>query len=152
MRSFSLITYLLTTRFVQMYLISSFLTQDWWLLLFSSFLCQSSNDTFHIVTSQDTPCPDEFSGVPCVSLQQYVFNPSINTGKVTFLFQTGNHKLATAFSASSANSYTLTGEDVNIECVSSTAQWNFLSIQQFHLRGISSSGVMEERISEIWKC
>ena len=62
-------------------------------------------DTFHIVTSQDTPCPGEFSGVPCVSLQQYVSNP--------------------------------TGEDVNIECVSSAAQWNFLSIQQVYMRGIN---------------
>ena len=125
------------TQLVKLYLISSFLLQSWWLLLFSCFLYQSSNaDTFHIVTSQDTPCPGEFSRVPCVSLQHYVSNPSINTGNITLLFQTGNHTLATAFSASSASSYTLTGEDVIIECVSSAAQWNFLSIQQVHMRGI----------------
>ena len=107
------------------------------ILFYFICLCQSSNaDTFHIVTSQDTTCPGEFSGVPCVSLQQYVSNPSIS-GNVTLLFQTGNHTLATVFSATSAISYTLTGEDVNIECVSSTAQWNFLSIKQVHMRGIS---------------
>ena len=93
-------------------------------------------DIFHIVTSQDTPCSGEFFGVPCVSLQLYVSNPSIS-GDATLLFQTGNHTLASAFSASSASSYKLTGEDVNIECVSSAAQWNFLSIQQVHMRGIS---------------
>ena len=132
-----LITYILT-QLVKIDLISSFLSQSWWLLLFSSFLYQRSNaDTFHIVASQDTPCPGEFSGVPCVSLQQYVSNPNINTSNITLLFQTGSHTLATAFSASSASSYTLTGEDVNIECVSSAAQWNFLSIQQVHMRGIS---------------
>ena len=131
------ITYTLT-QLVKMYLNYSFLLQSLWLLLFSSFLYQSSNaDTFHIVTSQDTPCPGEFSGVPCVSLQHYVSNPSIETGNITLLFQTGNHTLATAFSASSASSYTLTGEDVNIECVSSAAHWNFLSIQQVFMRGIS---------------
>ena len=127
-----------TTLIITMYMISSFLAQSWWFLLFSHLLYQSSNaDTFHIVTSQDTPCPGEFSGVPCVSLQQYVSNPSISTGNITLLFQTGNHTLASVFSASSASSYTLTGEDVNIECVSSAAQWNFLSIQQVHMRGIS---------------
>ena len=119
-----------------MFIIFSYLPHIWWVLFI--YLSQSSNaDTFHIVTSQDTPCPGEFSGVPCVSLQQYVSNPSISTGNITFLFQTGNHTLASAFSASSASSYTLTGEDVSIECVSSAAQWNFLSIQQVHIRGIS---------------
>ena len=127
-----------TSQIITMYKISLFLSQNWWLLLFSSFLYQSSNaDNFHIVTSPDTPCPGEFSGVPCVSLQQYVSNPSISTGNITLLFQTGNHTLASAFSASSASSYTLTGEDINIECVSSAVQWNFLSIQQVHMRGIS---------------
>ena len=121
-----------------MFLIFSFCQHTWWPIFCFSYLCQSSNaDTFHIVTSQDTPCPGEFSGVPCVSLQHYVSNPSIDTGNVTLLFQTGNHTLATAFSASSASSYTLTGEDVNIECVSSAAQWNFLSIQKAYMRGIS---------------
>ena len=105
-------------------------------LIFACFSLTNA-ETFYIVTSQETPCPGEFSGVPCVSLQHYVSNPSINTGNVTLLFQTGNHTLATAFSASSASSYTLAGEDVNIECVSSAAQWNFLSIQQVHMRGIS---------------
>ena len=125
------------TQLVRMCSISLFLSQSWWLLLFSSFLCQSSNaDTFHIVTSKDTPCPGEFSGVPCVSLQYYVSNPSIS-GNIILLFQTGNHTMASVFSAFSASSYTLTGEDVNIECVSSAAQWNFLSIQQVHMRGIS---------------
>ena len=121
-----------------MFIIFSFCAHIRWVLFCLIYLCQSSNaDTFHIVTSQDTPCPGEFSGVPCVSLQQYVSNPSISTGNITFLFQTGNHTLATVFSASSASSYTLTGEDVNIKCVSSAAQWNFLSIQQVHIRGIS---------------
>ena len=107
-------------------------------MLLSSFLYQRSNaDTFHIVTSQETSCPGEFSGVPCLSLQHYASNPSINTGNITLLFQSRNHTLATAFSVISASSYTLTGEDVIIECVSSAAQWTFLSIQQVHMRGIS---------------
>ena len=128
----------LTDSVSRMYLTSLFLSSVWWLWFISSFFYPHSDaDTFHIVTSQDTLCPGALSGIPCVSLQQYVSNPSIHTGNITLLFQTGNHTLASIFSASSASSYTLTGEDVNIECVSSAAQWNFLSVQQVYMRGIS---------------
>lgn len=94
-------------------------------------------DTFHIVTSLETPCPGEFSGVPCLTLQQYVSNPSINSGDVTLLFETGSHTLGSDFSASLATKYSLSGDNVNIECISTTARLHFQSIQEVHVRGIN---------------
>ncbi len=104
-------------------------------LLLSGFN-QAVGDTFDIVTSLETLCPGEFSGVPCLTLQQYVSNPSIS-GNVTLLFETGNHTLGSVFSASSAMKYSLSGDNVNIKCVSSTAQLNFQSIQEVYISGIN---------------
>ncbi len=109
-----------------MYLLSALFLQG---LLLSGFN-QAVGNTFHIVTSLETPCPGEFSGVPCLTLQQYVSNPSISTGNVTLQFERGNHTLGSAFSASSAMKYSLSGDNVNVECVSSIAQLNFQSIQE----------------------
>ncbi len=106
------------------------------LLIYCNFYT-AVGDTFNIVTSLETPCPGEFSGVPCLTLQQYVSNPSISTGNVTLLFETGNHTLGSVFSASSAMKYSLSGDNVNIECVSSIAQLNFQSIQEVYISGIN---------------
>ncbi len=106
------------------------------LLIYCNFYTAVGH-TFDIVTSLETPCPGEFSGVPCLTLQQYVSNPSISTGNVTLLFETGNHTLGSAFSASSAVKYSLSGDNVNIECVSSIAQLNFQSIQKVYISGIN---------------
>ncbi len=94
-------------------------------------------NTFHMVTSTEAQCPGEFSGVPCLTLQQYVSNPSISTGNVTLLFKTDNHTLGSAFSASSAMKYSPSGDNVNIECVFSIAQLNFQSIQEVYISGIN---------------
>ncbi len=115
-----------------MYLLSALFLQG---LLLSGFN-QAVGNTFHIVTSLETPCPGEFSGVPCLTLQQYVSNPSIS-GNVTLLFETGNHTLGSVFSASSAMKYSLSGDNVNIECVSSIAQLNFQSMQEVYISGIN---------------
>ncbi len=106
------------------------------LLIYCNFYT-AIGDTFDIVTSLETPCPGEFSGIPCLTLQQYVSNPSSSTGNVTLLFETGNHTLGSAFSASSAVKYSLSGDNVNIECISSIAQLNFQSIQEVYISGIN---------------
>ncbi len=106
------------------------------LLVYCNFYT-AVGDTFDIVTSLETPCPGEFSGVPCLTLQQYVSNPSISTGNVTLLFETGSHTLESAFSAFSAMKYSLSGDNVNIECISSIAQLNFQSIQEVYISGIN---------------
>ena len=93
-------------------------------------------DTFHIVTSQSSSCPGEFSGVPCLTLQQYVSNPSIDTS-TTLLFQTGNHSLDTTFSATSAILFSMTGSNVTIECTSSLSQITFSLIQEVYISGVT---------------
>ena len=103
------------------------------LLILSSIDVTASN-TFHIVTSLDSPCPGEFVGVPCLTLQQYVFNPSINDN-TTLLFESGNHTLSSPFTATAAMKYNLSGSDVEVECFSA-AKFTFVAIQQVYISGI----------------
>ena len=49
-------------------------------------------DTYHIVTSTSSPCPGEFIGKPCLSLQQYASSPSQDSN-VTLVIESGTHKL-----------------------------------------------------------
>jgi len=88
------------------------------------------------MTSPGSPCPGEFSEVPCPTLQQYVSNPSI-AANTTLLFQTGNHSLGSAFYATSAILFSMTGSDVNIECTSSLAQMSFSAVQVVYINGVT---------------
>ncbi len=99
----------------------------------------ATSDTFHIVTSPATPCPVEFIGEPCVTLQQYVSSPSISHGNITLLFETGTHSMSHAFSASNAHSYTLSGYNVSIECISNTVSFALTSIQHLNITGLKLS-------------
>ncbi len=103
--------------------------------------------TFHIVTSPAAPCPGEFIGEPCLTLQQYVSNPSISHGNITVLFETGTHSMSHAFSASNAHSYTLSGYNVSIECISNTVSFTLTSIQYLNITGLKLSNCGSFRIS-----
>ncbi len=107
-------------------------------LLLQWSISLATSDTFHIVTSHATPCPGEFIGEPCLTLQQYVSNPSIR-GNVTLLFETGTHSMSHAFSASNAHSYTLSGYNVSIECISNTVSFTLTSIQYLNITGLKLS-------------
>ena len=61
---------------------------------------------FIIVPSVDTPCPGEFTGESCITLQQYIANPS--SSDVTLELQPGNHQLDSQLVASSIGSFTMT--------------------------------------------
>ncbi len=114
--------------------LSAFLRQD---LLYNYHMV---GRTFHIILSRDSPCPGEFSGVPCLHLEQYAASPS-TTGNITLLFEMGNHTLGSAFTASLVTKYSLIGDRVHIECTSSSAQINFRSLQEVNIQGIN-----------IWRC
>lgn len=49
-------------------------------------------DTYHIVTSPSSPCPGEFIGEPCLTLQQYAASPSQDSN-VTLIIESGTHRL-----------------------------------------------------------
>ena len=107
----------------------------------------ATSDTFHIVTSPAAPCPGEFIGEPCLTLQQYVSNPSISHGNITLLFETGTHSMSHAFSASNAHSYTLSGYNVSIECISNTVSFTLTSIQHLNITGLKLSNCGLFRVS-----
>ena len=80
-----------------------------------------TSDTFHIVSSPSAPCPGEFIGEPCLTLQQYVSNPSISNDNITLLFETGNHTMSSTFTVSNAMKLTMSGSNVVIQCTRSMA-------------------------------
>ena len=49
-------------------------------------------DVFNIVTSTTSSCPGEYSGEPCLTLQQYASYLS-NSANVTLILESGTHKL-----------------------------------------------------------
>ncbi len=118
-------------------------------LLLQWSISQVTSDTFHIVTSPAAPCPGEFIGEPCLTLQQYVSNPSISHGNITLLFETGTHSVSHAFSASNAHSYTLSGYNVSIECISNTVSFTLTSIQYLNITGSKLSNCGSFRFNSI---
>ena len=110
------------------------------LLLLLSSISGTTSNTFHIVTSLNAPCPGEFIGDPCLTLQQYVSNPSISTDNVTLLFESGNHTITSTLSSSNANNFTMSGNNVEIQCSSSAIQITLTSVQHVHISGLSFTG------------
>ena len=60
-------------------------------------------DKFNIIPTPDSPCPGKFIGEPCLTLQQYAANPSLNN--VTLLLYPGNHRLDSQLSSSNTNTF-----------------------------------------------
>ena len=116
------------------YLLTLFLVSVQWIV------SPATSDTFHIVSSPAAPCPGEFIGEPCLTLQQYVSNPSISNDNITLLFQTGNHTMSSTFSTSNAMKLTMSGSNVLIQCSSSAAQLTLTSIQYVYISGLCLTG------------
>ena len=49
-------------------------------------------ETYHIVTSPSSPCPGEFIGESCLTLQQYAASPSQDSN-VTLVMESGTHRI-----------------------------------------------------------
>jgi hypothetical protein len=64
----------------------------------------SSCERFNIVPSPDSPCPGEFTGEPCLTLQQYVANPSLRSN-ITLEVHPGNHSLDSELRVRNINSF-----------------------------------------------
>ena len=92
------------------------------------------------MTSLDTPCPGEFIGDPCLTLQQYVSNPSISSENITLLFECGNHTISSTLSSSNANNFTMSGNNIEVQCSSSAIQITLTSVQHVHISGVSFTG------------
>lgn len=65
-----------------------------------------ASNRFHIITSQDQPCPGEFTGDPCITLQQYARGEHITDpdapppNNVILDIQPGNYTLSSVLRSS----------------------------------------------------
>ena len=104
-----------------------------------------SCERFNIIPTADSPCPGEFTGEPCLTLQQYVANPSLSSN-ITLELHSGNHRLDSQLSAANINSFTMrTNATVTVNCsqqlqLASYDWFRFDRVQQFHVSGITFIG------------
>ena len=91
------------------------------LFLFMQFSIVSC-DTFYIVTSPSSPCPGEYIGVPCLTLQQYASNPS-RSQNITFLVEPGVYNLSTVLTVSDGYNFTMLSANATVTCTSTTARF-----------------------------
>ena len=91
---------------------------------FSTVSC----DTYYIVTSPSSPCPGEYIGVPCLTLQQYAANPGRGEN-ITFLIESGMYSLSTVLTVSDGYNFTMSSTGVTVTCTSATARLEFYRVE-----------------------
>ena len=96
----------------------------------------ASCDTFYIVPTPNSHCPGEFTGVPCLTLQQYASNPS-QSQNITFLVEDGTYNLSTILTVSNGYNFTMTSTNATVVCTSSTAQFTFDTVENVHISGMT---------------
>ena len=124
--------------------------EKWISLLVIVFLVSSavqycSCERFNIIPTADSPCPGELTGEPCLTLQQYVANPSLSSN-ITLELHSGKHRLDSQLSAANINSFTMRANaTVPVNCSQhlqlSDYEWfRFDRVQQLHVSGITFIG------------
>ena len=115
------------------------------LLLLLNAVQYSSCERFNIVPSPDSPCPGEFTGEPCLTLDQYVSNPSLSSN-IIFELHAGNHRLDSQLRLSSINSFMmLANTSATITCNQQFSQpFYFNGLQQVHISDIIFAGCRME--------
>ena len=108
------------------------------ILLLSVEFSTVSCDTFYIVTSPSNPCPGEYIGVPCLTLQQYAANPGQGEN-ITFLIEPGVYSLSTVLIVSDGYNFTMSSTDTVI-CTSATARFEFYRVDNIHISGVTFQG------------
>ena len=96
----------------------------------------ASCDTFYIVPTPSSHCPGEFTGVPCLTLQQYASNPS-QSQNITFLVESGTYNLSTRLTVSNGYNFTMSSTNATVVCTSSTAQFIFNTVENVHISGMT---------------
>ena len=99
-----------------------------------------SCDTFYIVTSPSSPCPGEYIGVPCLTLQQFAANPGQGETIITFLIDPGIYSLSTVLTVSDSYNFTMSSTNVTVMCTSATAGFEFNGVENVHISGITFQG------------
>ena len=109
-------------------------------VLLLSAVQYSSCEKFNIVPSPDSPCPGEFTGEPCITLQQYVANPSLSSQSITFELHPGNHSLNSQLRLSNINSFVLRATASTTVTCNLDEPFYFNQLQQIHVSGITFVG------------
>ena len=108
------------------------------LLLLLNAVQYSSCERLNIVPSPDSPCPGEFTGEPCLTLQQYVSNPSLSSN-ITFELHPGNHSLNSQLRVQNINSIIMRANNsATVAC--GQQRFYFNQLQQVHISGITFVG------------
>ena len=102
---------------------------------FSTVSC----DTFYIVTSPSSPCPGEYIGVPCLTLQQYASNPSRGQN-ITFLVEPGMYNLSTVLTVSDGYNFIMSSTNATVTCTSTTAKFEFNRVENVYISGMTFQG------------
>ena len=109
------------------------------ILLLSVEFSTVSCDTFYIVTSPSSPCPGEYIGVPCLTLQQYASNPS-QSENITLLIEPETYELATVLTVSDGYNFTMSSTNATVTCTSATAKFEFNRVENIHISGMTFQG------------
>ena len=96
----------------------------------------ASCDTFYIVPTPSSHCPGEFTGVPCLTLDQYASNSS-QSQNITFLVEPGTYNLSTILTVSNGYNFTMSSTNATVVCTSSTAQFVFNTVENVHISGMT---------------
>ena len=105
-------------------------------LFFSNGVKHASTERLNIVASPESACPGEFTGEPCLTLQQYVVNPSPSSD-ITLELQPGNHQLKVQLSAKNINSITIrAATKASVSCASDV-RFYFEHLQLIYISDIS---------------
>ena len=106
------------------------------LLLFTYAVQSGSSDRLNIIPSPDTACPGEFTGEPCLTLLQYVTNPSLSSN-ITLELNPGSHHLDAQLTATNINSLTMRATtNASVTC-SQQGEFSFRDLQLVHISGIT---------------
>ena len=118
---------------------------DKWILFTILFLLNNtvqyaSCDMFNIIPTLDSPCPGEFTGEPCFTLEQYIANPLVSlaiVSNITFELHPGNHHMGSQLSVSTINSFTMRATTTATVLCSQDAYFRFTQLQHFNISGIT---------------
>ena len=113
------------------------------LLLCFSSICGTnlvSAEEFHIVTSPGSSCPTREYGEPCLTLEQYLTNPSLSSNTV-LVVESGNHFVKESRQLSGLNiSIASEGSSANImfeNIAGLTFRQTYASVRDITLSSIS---------------
>ena len=97
-------------------------------------------DRFIILSTATSNCPGELTGEVCVTLEQYVYNPS-QSSEITLLLEPGLHSLPTNFEVSSSTqTFSMTSAGAAIACDTRSLFLTFTSVENINITGISFKG------------